>query len=119
MGERQVARAQHPALRHSCCSFKRNKRCRQHLQNGHARLHLNCCLLRVCTLQEEFVRSWARTRTGLECNFKVAFYPGRYAAEKGEQRRGGGGGLHCWGIAAGSIEGRSTQRSICALSARA
>ncbi|EFJ50110.1 hypothetical protein VOLCADRAFT_116955 [Volvox carteri f. nagariensis] len=33
--------------------------------------------------QEEFVRQWARNRTGLECNFKVAFYPGRYAAEKG------------------------------------
>ncbi|KAG2452291.1 hypothetical protein HYH02_003315 [Chlamydomonas schloesseri] len=33
--------------------------------------------------QEEFVRQWARNRTGLPCNFKVAFYPGRYAAEKG------------------------------------
>ncbi|GIL64495.1 hypothetical protein Vafri_18391 [Volvox africanus] len=33
--------------------------------------------------QEDFVRQWARNRTGLECNFKVAFYPGRYAAEKG------------------------------------
>lgn len=38
------------------------------------------------------MRSWARTRTGLECNFKVAFYPGRYAAEKGEQ---GGGAEGC------------------------
>ena len=32
--------------------------------------------------QEAYVRSWARQRTGLPCNFKVAFYPGRYAAEK-------------------------------------
>jgi len=33
--------------------------------------------------QEEYVRDWARRRTGLDCNFKVTFYPGRYAAEKG------------------------------------
>ncbi|CAL8463148.1 g2682 [Coccomyxa elongata] len=32
--------------------------------------------------QEEYVRAWARKRTGLPCDFKVAFYPGRYAAEK-------------------------------------
>ena len=32
--------------------------------------------------QEEYVRAWARKRTGLPCNFKIAFYPGRYAAEK-------------------------------------
>ncbi len=34
--------------------------------------------------QEAFVREWAQKRTGLECKFKVAFYPGRYAPEKGE-----------------------------------
>ncbi|KAJ9525309.1 hypothetical protein QJQ45_020851 [Haematococcus lacustris] len=33
--------------------------------------------------QEEYVRDWARKRTGLDCNFKVTFYPSRYAAEKG------------------------------------
>ncbi len=32
--------------------------------------------------QEDYVRAWARKRTGLPCDFKVAFYPGRYAAEK-------------------------------------
>lgn len=34
------------------------------------------------------MRQWARNRTGLPCNFKVAFYPGRYAAEKGEPGAG-------------------------------
>lgn len=33
--------------------------------------------------QEEYVRKWAEKRTGFESNFKVAFYPGRYATEKG------------------------------------
>ena len=33
--------------------------------------------------QEEYVRKWAETRTGFESNFKVTFYPGRYASEKG------------------------------------
>lgn len=33
--------------------------------------------------QEAFVREWAQKRTGLNCNFKVTFYPGRYAPEKG------------------------------------
>mmetsp|Transcript_8747 Transcript_8747/g.18658 ORF Transcript_8747/g.18658 Transcript_8747/m.18658 type:complete len:829 (+) Transcript_8747:101-2587(+) len=33
--------------------------------------------------QEAYVRDWARRRTGLDCDFKVTFYPGRYAAEKG------------------------------------
>ncbi len=33
------------------------------------------------------MREWAQKRTGLECNFKITFYPGRYAAEKG--------GWHC------------------------
>jgi digalactosyldiacylglycerol synthase len=33
--------------------------------------------------QEEYVREWARNRTGVDANFKVTFYPGRYAAEKG------------------------------------
>ncbi len=37
------------------------------------------------------MRQWARNRTGLECNFKVAFYPGRYAAEKGMRWEGGMG----------------------------
>ncbi|KAK9827590.1 hypothetical protein WJX81_001802 [Elliptochloris bilobata] len=32
--------------------------------------------------QEQFVRAWARKRTGMPCNFKIKFYPGRYAAEK-------------------------------------
>ena len=35
--------------------------------------------------QEAFVREWAQKRTGLACGFKVRFYPGRYAPEKGEQ----------------------------------
>lgn len=34
--------------------------------------------------QELYIREWARKRTGLDCDFKVTFYPGRYAAEKGE-----------------------------------
>ena len=33
--------------------------------------------------QEQYVRNWAEKRTGFESNFKVTFYPGRYAAEKG------------------------------------
>ena len=33
--------------------------------------------------QEKYVRNWAEKRTGFESNFKVTFYPGRYAAEKG------------------------------------
>lgn len=33
--------------------------------------------------QEAFVREWAQKRTGLACNFKITFYPGRYAPEKG------------------------------------
>lgn len=33
--------------------------------------------------QEEYVRKWAEKRTGFESNFKVTFYPGRYAPEKG------------------------------------
>ena len=37
--------------------------------------------------QEAFVREWAQKRTGLACDFKVKFYPGRYAPEKGEQAK--------------------------------
>lgn len=33
--------------------------------------------------QEDYVRKWAEKRTGFESNFKVTFYPGRYAPEKG------------------------------------
>ena len=33
--------------------------------------------------QEDYVRKWAEKRTGFESNFKVTFYPGRYATEKG------------------------------------
>ena len=33
--------------------------------------------------QEEYVRKWAEARTGFGSNFKVTFYPGRYASEKG------------------------------------
>eukprot|EP00798_Chlamydomonas_sp_ICE-L_P012491 gene12491-15703_t len=33
--------------------------------------------------QELYVREWAKKRTGLACNFKITFYPGRYGAEKG------------------------------------
>lgn len=33
--------------------------------------------------QEAFVREWAQKRTGFACNFKITFYPGRYAPEKG------------------------------------
>lgn len=32
--------------------------------------------------QEKYVRDWVMARTGFESNFKVTFYPGRYAAEK-------------------------------------
>lgn len=32
--------------------------------------------------QEEYVREWARKRTGLPCDFQIKFYPGRYAVEK-------------------------------------
>jgi len=33
--------------------------------------------------QETFIRDWAQKRTGLDGNFKITFYPGRYAQEKG------------------------------------
>eukprot|EP00798_Chlamydomonas_sp_ICE-L_P023527 gene23527-9050_t len=33
--------------------------------------------------QEEYVRDWVRERTGLKCDFKISFYPGRYAKDKG------------------------------------
>eukprot|EP00891_Asterochloris_glomerata_P002161 jgi/Astpho2/2161/e_gw1.00040.194.1_t len=33
--------------------------------------------------QEAYVREWAQKRTGFKSNFRVTFYPGRYAAEKG------------------------------------
>ncbi|KAK9828926.1 hypothetical protein WJX72_002833 [[Myrmecia] bisecta] len=32
--------------------------------------------------QEDYVRKWVEKRTGFDCNFKVKFYPGRYAKEK-------------------------------------
>jgi digalactosyldiacylglycerol synthase len=35
--------------------------------------------------QEAYVRAWVQKRTGLDCNFRISFYPGRYAAEKGAQ----------------------------------
>ena len=38
--------------------------------------------------QEAYVRDWARTRTGLDCNFRISFYPGRYAVEKGGCSKG-------------------------------
>ncbi len=61
----------------------RNPRLRIRLAIVRHFMHSVACL---CT-QEAYVRQWARARTGLECNFKVAFYPGRYAAEKGERTR--------------------------------
>jgi len=33
--------------------------------------------------QEEYIRKWAAKRTGRDSFFKVAFYPGRYAVDKG------------------------------------
>ena len=33
--------------------------------------------------QEAYVREWAQKRTGFKSSFRVTFYPGRYAAEKG------------------------------------
>lgn len=32
--------------------------------------------------QEQYVKDWVKGRTGLDANFKVTFYPGRYAPEK-------------------------------------
>ena len=32
--------------------------------------------------QEAYVRNWVKQRTGMDCNFTVRFYPGRYATEK-------------------------------------
>ncbi|EFN54763.1 hypothetical protein CHLNCDRAFT_31413 [Chlorella variabilis] len=32
--------------------------------------------------QEEYVRDWVKKRTGFDSDFKVTFYPGRYAPEK-------------------------------------
>jgi digalactosyldiacylglycerol synthase len=32
--------------------------------------------------QEAYVRAWVRRRTGFDADFKVTFYPGRYAPEK-------------------------------------
>ena len=32
--------------------------------------------------QEAYVRNWVKQRTGMDCNFNVRFYPGRYATEK-------------------------------------
>lgn len=33
--------------------------------------------------QESYIRKWAKKRTGNDSNFKIVFYPGRYASEKG------------------------------------
>eukprot|EP00798_Chlamydomonas_sp_ICE-L_P012526 gene12526-15742_t len=33
--------------------------------------------------QEVYVREWARKRTGLDCNFKITFYPGMYTVDRG------------------------------------
>ncbi|CAD7702680.1 unnamed protein product [Ostreobium quekettii] len=33
--------------------------------------------------QETYIRNWTKKRTGLDGNFKITFYPGRYAQEKG------------------------------------
>lgn len=30
----------------------------------------------------QYVRDWVQRRTGFESDFKVTFYPGRYAPEK-------------------------------------
>ena len=48
--------------------------------------------------QEAYVREWAKRRTGLACNFKVTFYPGRYAAEKGGCGGVGWGRVVCRGL---------------------
>ncbi len=32
--------------------------------------------------QETYVREWAKKRTGFDSEFKVTFYPGRYAIDK-------------------------------------
>lgn len=33
--------------------------------------------------QAQFIKDWCEKRTGFDCGFKVRFYPGRYAPEKG------------------------------------
>eukprot|EP00879_Flechtneria_rotunda_P003220 GHRR01003443.1.p1 GENE.GHRR01003443.1~~GHRR01003443.1.p1 ORF type:complete len:526 (+),score=123.63 GHRR01003443.1:133-1578(+) len=49
------------------------------------RVFPDCVTFDSPTDQEAFVREWAQKRTGLACGFKVRFYPGRYAPEKGGQ----------------------------------
>ncbi len=32
--------------------------------------------------QRQYVIDWVKTRTGMDCNFDIVFYPSRYATEK-------------------------------------
>ena len=48
-----------------------------------ARVYPNNLTFSTPAEQEKYVRTWVEKRTGFDCNFKVTFYPGRYASEKG------------------------------------
>lgn len=80
-----------------------------------------CCYTSVpADVQEAYIRDWARKRTGLDCNFRISFYPGRYAAEKGGwvvAAAGGGnmgerGRLKCAQALAATSAPHSTQAAM-------
>lgn len=51
-------------------------------QADQARVFPNALTFDSPDQQEEYVRAWVRRRTGFDADFKVTFYPGRYAPEK-------------------------------------
>lgn len=46
------------------------------------RVYPNQITFRTPEEQEVYIRDWCRRRTGFDSNYKVVFYPGRYAPEK-------------------------------------